>query len=313
MGSVRPIDAPRVIRPDELAAYLEATEPQQKVLPAGAFKEELRRSRQPGYAVDLGFLPWTKASANFAFRPGEVTLWAGENGSGKSMMLSQVQLSLIAQGFRCCSASFEMKPFRQLKRMTRQASMGMSPSDEFEDELVDYLNANRLWFYDQQGTVRPKQVFAVCRYVADKLGMHHVFIDSLMKCVRGEEDWDAQKDFIDEITAIARDSNMHIHIVHHLRKRDDERAVPTKGSVRGHGSIVDQVDNLMLVWRNKGKEVDAAKGKDVDETIPDQMILVEKQRNGEWEGRISLWFHKGAMQYTSDPSCRPLELYSMGW
>jgi hypothetical protein len=39
-----------------------------------------------------------------------------------------------------------------------------------------------------------------------------------MKCVAGEDDYNGQKTFVDELTAIARDYGMHIHLVHHIKQ-----------------------------------------------------------------------------------------------
>jgi twinkle protein len=43
-----------------------------------------------------------------------------------------------------------------------------------------------------------------------------------MKCVSGEDDYNSQKSFVDELTALARDHNVHIHLVHHIRKLASE-------------------------------------------------------------------------------------------
>lgn len=306
MGSVTSL-APRVIAPEEFAEYLRATEPQQRVLPPTAFIDELKRSMRPGAETHIGLLPWSKTHHSFAFRPGECSLWAGINGHGKSMMLSQIVLSLCSQDQRCCIASFEMKPFRQLQRLVRQASMGDDPTEEWADAVVQYLDG-KLWFYDQQGTVDVQMVYAVSRYAAEKLRVRHIVIDSLMKCVRGDDDYNGQKQLVDELTAIARDTQTHIHLVHHVRKGSDENSPPGKFDAKGTGAITDQVDNVMIVWRNKAKESQIAQGRDVDEATPDALLICDKQRNGEWEGRINLWFHKGAMQYTPDRMCRPLDL-----
>ena len=50
-------------------------------------------------------------------------------------------------------------------------------------------------------------------------------------------------------------------------------------------------------------------GKTVDEKEPDALLICDKQRNGEWEGSIGLWFHKGAMQYVGSPGDDPLVMY----
>jgi twinkle protein len=306
MGDVRHMQ-PRTIERDEFAAYLEATEPQQRVVPAAAYLADLKKRLFSKEERDDGLLPWGKTHSHFAFRPGEVTLWAGINGHGKSMMLSQAAISLMSQDHRVCIASFEMKPVVQLDRMMRQMSGGDSPTEEWVECCMQWLDG-RLWFYDQQGTVDTQSVYAVCRYAADRLKVRHVVIDSLMKCVRGEDDFNGQKNLVDELTAIARDTGLHIHLVHHVRKGSDENSPPGKFDAKGSGSITDQVDNMLIVWRNKGKEAKERAGKDVEDSEPDAMLLCEKQRNGEWEGRVNLWFHKGAQQYCPDSSRRPLDL-----
>lgn len=97
------------IGPEDLREYLQATEMQQKVIPASAFAAEVAREMFATTRPVAIVLPWSMTHPKFAFRDGEVTLWAGINGHGKSLMLSQVVLSLCAQEQRCCVASFEMK------------------------------------------------------------------------------------------------------------------------------------------------------------------------------------------------------------
>ena len=48
----------------------------------------------------------------FEFRPGELTVWTGYNGHGKSLMLSQILLGLMQQGERVVVFSGEMTPER---------------------------------------------------------------------------------------------------------------------------------------------------------------------------------------------------------
>lgn len=306
MGAVSRM-MPRVIDRADFADYLRQSEPAQKVIPAFAFAEDLKRRMFSPQARTDGLLPWSKTHSNFAFRSGEVTLWAGINGHGKSMMLSMVMLSLMSQGARACIASFEMKPIVQLERMMRQISGGDRPTEEWVDLSMQWLDG-RLWFYDQQGTVDTAAVYAVCRYAAERLRVSHIVIDSLMKCVRGEDDYNGQKDLVDQLTAIARDTGLHIHLVHHVRKSGDENSPPGKFDAKGSGSITDQVDNVLIVWRNKKKEAAARNGKPQDDDAPDAMLICDKQRNGEWEGAVSLWFHGPAHQYCPDRFCEPMDI-----
>lgn len=312
-----------MIFPDEIdfSLYERETEVQAKVKPASLWVQELIDQIRHPVRMPRAVMPWRKTHSMVAFRPGEVTVWGGANGNGKSLVTGQIALSLIAQDHKVCIASFEMKPGKTLERMGRQFS-GFNPDDpafagsgEAQDELVKIYQdfkewtTGRLWLYDQQGTVTVSQVIAVVRYCAKEKGITHFFIDSLMKCVSGEDDYNGQKQFVDELTSIARDNQIHIHLVHHIRKPADESHKPGKYDYKGTGAITDQVDNVISVWRNKPKEKKRDEGKTVDEKEPDALLICDKQRNGEWEGSIGLWFHKGAMQYVGSPGDDPLVMY----
>lgn len=312
-----------MIFPDEIdfAKYERETDVQAKVKPASLWVQELiDRIRNP-VRQPRALMPWRKTHAMVAFRPGEVTVWGGANGNGKSLVTGQIALSLIAQDHKVCIASFEMKPSKTLERMGRQFS-GYNPDDpafagslEAQESLIKVYQefkewtSGRLWLYDQQGTVTVPQIVAVVRYCAKEKGITHFFIDSLMKCVAGEDDYNGQKRFVDELTAIARDHQIHIHLVHHIRKPSDESHKPGKYDYKGTGAITDQVDNVISVWRNKPKEKKRDEGKLVEDKEPDALLICDKQRNGEWEGSIGLWFHRESMQYVGAHGDNPLVMY----
>jgi twinkle protein len=115
--------------------------------------------------------------------------------------------------------------------------------------------------------------------------------------------------FVDELTAIARDHGIHIHLVHHVKKPKDEDHKPNKYDYKGSGAITDLVDNVISVWRNKAKERKREEGKAIEDKEPDALLICDKQRNGEWEGQIGLWFHKESMQYVGAPYDSPIEMY----
>lgn len=230
-----------------------------------------------------------KARDLVRFRPGEVSLWAGVNGHGKSMFLSQVVLDLCYQAERVLVASFEMKPTRQMHRMSRQASGSRIPTKEFLEDFHQWTDG-RLWIYDHVGAVDWRKLIAVLRYAVANFGINHFVIDSLMKCVRGEDDYNAQKDFVNELCAFVQAHGVHVHLVHHVRKGESEYKAPGKFDVKGAGAITDQVDNVFIVWRNKKAEEE----KSGDPTC---VLACEKQRNGEFEGKLGFWFDIDSQQY----------------
>ena len=305
----------------DFAAYLTETDHTQKVRPAADFLQVAKDRLRTQARAKRTYLPWPKCNQSFEFRKGEVTVWAGQNGHGKTDVTTQIALSLLGQEEKVCVASFEMKPVTTIGRMVRMFS-GTNPfSPEYQSEdghaVLDSLyddfggwTTGRLWLYDQTGTARPDTVLGMVKYCAQEKGITHIFIDSLMKCVKAEDDYNGQKDFVDQLCAIAKDLNVHIHLVHHLKKPPKEADMPDKHDTKGSGSITDQVDNLFMVWRNKPKE-DARKAmgdKSNKQTEPDAYLLCRKQRNYEGsddgEPSIRLWRHQDAGQFVADPGAR---------
>lgn len=310
----------RLLKSEEIDTekYLKAHDVTHKVHGAEQWIEEIRKELlEPGQKDTSSTMPWPKTHGHFRYRPGEVTLYAGSNGGGKSLVTGQIALGLVKQDQRVAIASFEMKPKRSLMRMLRQFMGENIDAVMFTDRTsfinralgrMHYFSRNRLWFYDQQGSTSSREVIAMARYCAIELGIQHVFIDSLMKCVPAEDDFNAQKFFVDELTALARDHNIHVHLVHHIRKLSSEEVQPNKHDIKGTGAITDQVDNVLLMWRNKKKE----KASIPDETQPDAILSCEKQRNGEAEESISLWYHKDSQQYLETSFGAPMAFDDTG-
>ena len=301
--------------------YLKLTEAHMKVKDASVFIDELKDDIANPVVIKKISMPWSKTINEFDFRSGEVTLYAGSNGGGKSLITGQIALGLIKQDQKVCIMSFEMKPKRTLMRMTRQFS-GVDLENPFMKDKINVIknyyerlkkfSTSKLWLYDQQGTTSAKQVISVARYCAVELGITHIFIDSLMKCVSGEDDYNAQKAFVDELTALARDHNVHIHLIHHIRKLESEEKMPNKNDVKGTGAIADQVDNVLLMWRNKKKERMIRGGEEIKGVQPDAMLMCEKQRNGENEEWYQLWYHKDSQQFVEDENAVPMAFDTVG-
>lgn len=306
----------------DFSVYETETDSKQKVKPASLYVQELIDRINSPRVTKHRFMPWGKTHRLIQFRPGEVTVWGGPNGSGKSLVTGQVALSLCAQDEKVGVASFEMKPVKTLERMGRQWTKFNANDPQIAGNPVELRSMldlyaqfrdwtdGKLWLYDQQGTIHWKQVCAVARYCAKELGITQFFVDNLMKCVAGEDDYNGQKAFVDELCAIARDYNMHIHLVHHIKKPATDDAKPSKYDFKGTGAITDQPDNVICVWRNKRKEREVQAKKFVAETDPDALLIIDKQRHGEgWEGNIGLWFDRQSQQYLGGHNVPLMDFY----
>lgn len=284
----------------DFGQYLDLTAHDVAVRPASFYIDDVV-AHFHDYSAPLGAkTPWQKVGALVRFRSSEVTVWTGYNGHGKSLALGMVALGFVAQGQKICIASMEMLPKVTLARMARQAYATSKPDAEDIRDLFE-TTANSVWLYDQQGMVNSEKVVGVVNYAARELGCQHFIIDSLLKCGFGEDDYNGQKSFVDRLCTVARDTGIHIHLVCHSRKGKDEMTPPGKMDVRGASSITDQADNVICTWRNKAKEHAIAEGNAHKVTNdPDALLDVCKQRNGEWEGRIKLWFDAASLQYVEN-------------
>jgi twinkle protein len=152
----------------------------------------------------------------------------------------------------------------------------------------------------------------VLRYFAEELKGTQVIVDSMMMVCASEEYLDEQKQFVTDLVRSAQEFGLHIHLVTHCRKPQsgDESKPPTKYELRGSAAISDQCHNVVTVWANKPKQQELSQGNNAKSGEPDAMVTVEKQRNGQWEGRIRLWFDEPSLRFVNEAG--PAEPYALG-
>lgn len=214
----------------------------------------------------------------FGMRPGEISVWTGIAGHGKSVLLNQLILEAMINGWRAAIASMEMLGEQTLYRMLCQSELTNRPTPAQIDTMLGWLSG-KLWIYDLLGNVNPSEIMQLMEYSFSRHGVNIFVIDSLMKCSVGSEDYDGQRMFLNDLSSFAKETGTHIHLVAHARKGRDETDSPGKLDVLGSSSIINQADNILAVWRNKNKEQKAyntnAKN---DQTEPDTIVYCHKQR-----------------------------------
>lgn len=294
----------RMIEPDDLdfSAYMRQTDAAVKVRKASAFSESLAELFVPRMrGASFTAMHTTKLGRELEYRPGEVTVYAGFNGHRKSIFTGQVAIDLCAQNKRVLVASLEMMPAMTLARMARQALAEARPSKPATDRFARWTD-DRLWLFDHVGRLTPAHCLAVLRYFADELDGEHVFLDSMMMVCASEEHLDEQKQFMTDLVRVAQETGLHVHLVAHCRKPQDETRPPTKYDLRGSAAISDQAHNIVMIWANKAKAQKVRDGNADEDDMgkPDALVLVEKQRNGEFEGRLAMWFEPASMRFCND-------------
>jgi twinkle protein len=251
-------------------------------------------------------LPWNKTHPIVRLRPKEVSVWAGINGHRKSTILNQVAL-WATQEVPVGIASLEM-PVEDLARlMVTQGAGNPMPSPEWVTKFIQKLG-RKMWFYDRLGSVPPLEILGAIHALSNE-GCKLVVVDSLSMC-RVSDDMERERVFMSELTSLAKALDIHVALVHHVRKPQSggDEYIPSRFDVKGNGAIVDLTQNLFITWANKARaRVErklehnlplTPKEQDILDNEPDQKLIVAKQRHAEFEGTINLWSHP-SRQFTS--------------
>ena len=284
------------LKDDDLWMYRDEGSDKQ-IRPATDFTVEVLDYFMHGESITGVKTPFSELDGKFRLRKEEVTLLGGVNGSGKSLLAGQCLLWAMHQGEKCLSVSLEMSPKAQLARMWRQASLEMTPTLDYGLGFSLWAG-EKLWFYDQTGSVDVDTLLAVLRYSVDTNGTKFIVIDSLMT-ISGirHDDYSAQKEIINVLANAARDLECHILLVVHARKGMNVKERIDKFSIRGASEIVDRADNLLLLHRFYEKMDKRASGEDVS-SMPDATLTVAKARHfDQAECRLDLFLDSSSMQY----------------
>ena len=262
-----------------------------------------------GYAM-----PWQETHSQVRLRTGEVSVWCGINGHKKSTVASFVLLHLSKE-VPVGLASFEMKMSDTAFMMCKQAAASDSPPMGYARDFYDYAKSRVCW-YRALGGVEPLEVLGAVIAMADQ-GVKVVLIDNLQFC-GVTDDIERERLFMNQLLGIAEAKDVHICLVHHVRKPQSggDEYIPTRFDVRGGGTIVDQAHLLFIVWHNKRRQK-IKQLQESGETLtekesmimnePDLKLIVAKQRNARFEGPINLWEGKG-LTFKKSPGHRSMYL-----
>jgi twinkle protein len=286
-----------MLLPDDmdLSPYMGPLPEFKEVRPAWHFLEKVVGEFDAARVDAYPRLPWAKAHDDFSFRPGELTLYFGYSSHGKSAVTSQISLGLVSQGERVAVASLEVPVSKTLAKMARQAIALRSPSEDRIKSFMKWCN-KRLWIFNHHGMIDPRVMIAVIRYTIEKFHVKHFVVDNLMKCIRGQDNYNAEKDFIDELIAVAKFYDVHIHLVAHVKKGDETRR-PNRYEIRGSSTIADQADNCIAIWRNKPLEQKLREGGHRERGEFDTILGIDKQRENGIEGDYGLYYDWETCQF----------------
>ncbi len=269
---------------------------------ASDYKDKVIGLFWPEPEKHLGYtVPYPKLKDKVHFRPAELTLWSGASGAGKSQLLSDCIPHWIAQNSRLCLASLEMKGEQSLRRLTKQTGGLEQPTKETIERILHFLDEG-LILYEHVGKSSVDTLLDVFDYCRARYGCDQFIIDSLMRLGIASDDYARQEQAVYKMVDWAVLNSVHIHLVAHARKSGLDKDIPSTEDIKGASEIGANAFNIITIWRNRPLEdkifaASLAQEKADLAKRPGVIMNIAKQRSGDFEGKIGLWFDPQTYRY----------------
>ncbi|WP_034988765.1 toprim domain-containing protein [Bartonella senegalensis] len=269
---------------------------------ASDYKDQVIRLFWPEPEHHIGYtVPYPKLHGKLHFRPAELTLWSGASGAGKSQLLSDCIPHWIAQNSCLCLASLEMKGAQSLRRLTKQTGGLEHPTREMIERILQFLDGG-LILYEHVGKSSVDTLLEVFDYCRARYGCDQFIIDSLMRLGIASDDYASQEQAVYKMVDWAVLNNVHLHLVAHARKGGLDKEIPGTEDIKGASEIGANAFNIITIWRNRSLEDKIFAASHTQEKTdlaqrPGVIMNIAKQRSGDFEGKIGLWFDKKTYRY----------------
>lgn len=236
------------------------------------------------------------------FRPAELTLWSGASGHGKSQVLSDCIPHWMQEGGVVCLASLEMAPRQSLKRLVKQVANVDRPTEGYLRACMGFLDESLL-IYNKVGKASVTHMLEIFDYAHSRYGCDIFIVDSLMRLGIASDDYTGQENAVYQMVDWVISRNVHIHLVAHARKSERGSGPAATEDVKGASEIGSNAFNIITIWRNREHEEKLAAAEDAElaelQNKPSVILNVAKNRNGDFEGKVGLWFDKETYRYRS--------------
>jgi twinkle protein len=254
---------------------------------AGQLLAEFKRSRE-NYSTS----PFDRDGSKLKLHRKGYTIWSGYPGAGKTTALRQLVCHLLFSGQKVFVASLEEHPTDVIVQIAGVAFGREIPTEHQLQWFIDYYS-NSLKIWGVTGIARHQEIFGTIQKLAADNDLDHVVIDSLMCLDINSQDWEAHRKFANLLSAVAIESNIHIHLVAHPRKAISVDQAPDINDVAGGADYARLAHNVVFVRRGQGLS-------SFDDLSPLQ-IAVRKQRYGSgFVGDITGWLNRRIRQFKED-------------
>lgn len=243
-------------------------------------RDELKKELQSS-AIKLQTFP-RLARLIRGFRLGELTIFTGPTGSGKTTVLSQMSLDYCFQGVKTLWGSFEIKHTRLARIMIQQvAAQSLFHNEGNEDDSLEVeeesessdnnqkskfiikedvinqaqkiLQNSPIYFMDYFGSTPLETILESMNSAVRDHQIQHIVLDNLQFMLSGQHSGSFDKFDITDRTVsalrnFATNKNVHITLVIHPRKELDDTPLGL-ASVSGTAKATQEADNVIVLQK----------------------------------------------------------------
>ncbi|KAK5578749.1 hypothetical protein RB653_008422 [Dictyostelium firmibasis] len=188
-------------------------------------------------------------------RKGELTIFSGPTGIGKTSVLSQLSLDFCSQGTRTLWGSFELKVPRLARKMLSQFSnCNLDKHVENYQEIADNFSNMPMYFLRFFGSTQVDKVIDAMEYAVYVQDVEHIVLDNLQFMLGGQakgiERYEIMDDSIEKLRKFASQKNVHITLVIHPRKQDIDQVLNIN-DIFGTAKATQEADNVIILQNGK--------------------------------------------------------------
>ncbi|OMJ12534.1 Twinkle protein, mitochondrial [Smittium culicis] len=194
-------------------------------------------------------------------RPGELTIYSGPTGSGKTTILSSLSLDFCKQNVPTLWGSFEIPNTRLASRMLTQfAGVPLNSDQNMIQKYATSFQNLPLYFLKFHGSTDPDIVMQTMRHAVYAYDVKHIIIDNLQfmmsmqhfsnnNGMKTGDKYEAQDMAIANFRKFATDEHVHISIVVHTRKEQAGTQLDLN-SIFGSAKVTQEADNVIMLQKS---------------------------------------------------------------
>ena len=241
--------------------------------------------------------PISKLHGLFSLPLRAVSILGAYSGTGKSTFACQWALSAAASGRNVAIMSLEMPADFTLELLSEQSACIASPHLEYVQSFSHWANG-KIFLHNSTSVISPEAVLNFVRVAKTMLGCDMIVIDPLMMTGMANE-VEAERDFITRLSSMARDYEVAVLLVHHLRKPPSgglgEKTRPDKSSFLGSTHLTGAAGAVITLYACPDKREARSNGDPPDDDSgADYYVSILKSRFSAWHGSVGLYQHNEA-------------------